>query len=385
MAEAATQKEFPNGLKPISDYAHQHHVLFGLYAEPEGGREASPPNENGLAVGSWKNSAVFQQHPDWFPEVTKWSGPMALGADDPRVCPILNLANPVAKSYLQYILEAMVKQYGLDMYRNDFNSPLKGEGLTTVRDGFVEAEYWPQYQALHDVYDRIHQEFPDLILQQASAGGTRMDLGTVTRFSENYTSDRVTMPFVYRMLAGYTVYLPPETLVTPIGLAKASELPDMDTMLRSIYALGNTPFVFNSLIPKSVEEITPEIRAKYLHYTTLYKDMFRPMLPTLRVYHHAPVNADGGVNSGDWFAMEFGSPDHRQGWATLVRLDKNAPEDYLLKPRGLDADRTYDVEFDSTGAKLTMTGAQLAREGLRIRPSAGTVSELVLFNSHNGQ
>ncbi len=77
-------KEFPNGLKPLSDYAHSHHVLFGLYAEPEGGREASPPFQNGLAIGSWKNGQVFQQHPDWFPEVAKMSEPKALGPDDPR-------------------------------------------------------------------------------------------------------------------------------------------------------------------------------------------------------------------------------------------------------------------------------------------------------------
>ena len=372
-------KEFPNGLKPISDYAHQHHVLFGLYAEPEGGREASPPNDHGLAIGSWKNSAVFQQHPDWFPEVTKYSGPIALGVDDPRVCPILNLANPAAEAYLQSILEAMAKQYGLDLYRNDFNSPLKGEGLTVGRDGLVEAEYWRQYQAFHEVYDRIHSELPDLILQQASAGGTRMDLGTVSRFSENYTSDRVTMPFVYRMLAGYTVYLPPETLVTPIGLAKATELPDMDTMLRSIFALGNTPFIFNSLIPKSVEEITPEIRAKFLHYTTLYKEMFRPMLPTLQVYHHAPVNADGGVNSGDWFAMEFASPDRSRGWAVIIRLAKSGGDAFLFKPKGLDPASLYEVTFDNSGERTVFPASRLMRQGLSVRITGEPASELLLF------
>ncbi len=253
--------------------------------------------------------------------------------------------------------------------------------MTVERDGFVEAEYWRQYRAFDEVYDQIHRDMPDLILQQASAGGTRMDLGTVSRFSENYTSDRVTMPFVYRMLAGYTVYLPPEALVTPIGLANAKDLPDLDTMLRSIFALGSTPFIFNSLIPKSVDEITPQLRARFQHYTTLYKDMIRPMLPTLRVYHHAPVNVSGGVDSGDWFAIEFGSPDHMTGWATLVRLTKSAPEDYLLKPRGLDPEKIYEVEFDSTGAKVTMTGSQLARAGLRIRPTTGTVSELVIFRA----
>ena len=371
-------KEFPQGLKPLSDFAHQHHVLFGLYGEPEGGRDGYPNDNHGLTIGSWKNSAVYQQHPEWFPEVWK---PRGLGPDDPRIWAILNLANPAAAAYMQSILEAMVTRYGLDLYRHDFNSPMRGEGLTAERDGFVEAEYWRQYQALDEVFGRIHHDFPDLILQQASGGGTRMDLGTVTRFSENYTSDRVTMPFVYRMLSGYSVYLPPEALVTPIGMAPPKDLPDLDTMLRTIFALGNTPMIFNSLIPKSPEEITPEIRAKFMHYTTLYKDVFRPLLPTLRVYHHAPVNAEGGVDSGDWFAMEFGSPDHRQGWAVVVRLSPQASEDYLLRPSGLDPDSVYEITFDSSGAKETASGKDLTQQGLRIKPASGTISELVLFKA----
>jgi alpha-galactosidase len=374
-------KEFPHGLKPLSDFAHLHHVLFGLYAEPEGGREASPPNNNGLAIGSWKNSQVFQQHPEWFPEMTKGPEARALGPDDTLFCPILNLANPAAAAYLQFTVEEMARQYGLDLYRHDFNTVLKREGLTVERQGFVEAEYWRHYQGFDQVFGRIHHDFPDLILQQASGGGTRMDLGTLSAFSENYTSDRVTMPFVYRMLAGYSVYLPPEALVTPIGMAPPKDLPDLDTMLRTIFALGNTPMIFNSLIPKSPEEITPEIRAKFLHYTTLYKNVFRPMLPTLRVYHHAPVNAEGGVDSGDWFAMEFGSPDHRQGWAVVVRLSPQAPEDYLLKPSGLDPGSVYEITFDSNGAKETASGKDLAQQGMRIKPASGTVSELVLFKA----
>jgi alpha-galactosidase len=378
-------KEFPNGLGPLVDFAHKHHVLFGLYAEPEGGRDGYTSVNNGLTIGPWKNSAVYQQHPAWFPKAQKTWGPRALGPTDGSGPPVLDLADPAAASYMQSTIEAMVKQYGLDLYRHDFNSPWQDEGLTTESDGFVEAQYWRHYQAFDDVFSRIHRDFPDLILQQASAGGTRMDLGTVARFSENYTSDRVSMPYVYRMLAGYSVYLPPESLIAPVGMALPEERPDLDTMLRSLFALGNTPMVFNSLIPKTAAEITTDIREKFLHYTTLYKRFIRPMLPSVRVYHHAPVTADGGVDSGNWFAMEFGSPDHRQGWALVIRLSPKASPGYLLEPRGLDPSKEYEVTFDSTGAREVENGSQIRQHGLRISLSNDTISELVLFEAKDSQ
>jgi alpha-galactosidase len=375
------RKEFPHGLMPLVDYAHKHHVLFGIYAEPEGGRDGYTSVNSGLTIGPWKDSAVYQEHPAWFPKAQRTWWPRALGPNDRSAPPILDPADPAAASYMQSTIEAMVTQYGLDLYRHDFNSPWQDEGLTSQRDGFIEAQYWRHYQAFDDVFSRIHHDFPDLILQQASAGGTRMDLGTAARFSENYTSDRVSMPYAYRMLAGYSVYLPPESLIAPVGMALPEERPDLDTMLRSLFALGNTPMVFNSLIPKTAAEITPEIREKFLHYTALYKEFIRPMLPNVRVYHHAPVNADGGVDSGDWFAMEFGSPDHRQGWALVIRLSQKASPGYLLEPRGLDPSKEYEVTFDSTGARKIENGSQIIQHGLRISLSNGTISELVLFKA----
>ena len=134
------------------------------------------------------------------------------------------------------------------------------------------------------------------------------------------------------MLSGLSVYVPPEVLVTSLGMAEPKHRLDLVTMLRSIYALGNTPMVFNSLVPKDMEALTPEVRAKFLHYSDLYKNFMRPVLGETKVYHHAPVNATGSVESGDWFAMEFSSPDRSRGWAVIVRLAKSGPDTFLFKP-----------------------------------------------------
>jgi hypothetical protein len=92
------------------------------------------------------------------------------------------------------------------------------------------------------------------------------------------------------------------------------------------------------------------------------------------------------VDSGDWFAMEFTSPDRTKGWATVVRLSdirwgKTGPDAYRLTPKGLDPKRSYAVTFDNRGATEVIPGALLAGEGLLIRPPASPRSELLLFEA----
>jgi hypothetical protein len=170
-------------------------------------------------------------------------------------------------------------------------------------------------------------------------------------------------------------------LVNSNGMAYPKDLPDLDTTLRGAYALGNTPMIFNATLPRSVEELRPEMREKFLQYSDIYKTFIRPMLPTSNVYHHAPVNSKGDVDSGDWFAMEFSSPDKRKGWATIIRLAKDGLDSYLLKPRGLDPQRTYSVIFDNTGETKTFTGASLMSAGLQVHPKPDGASELLLFRA----
>ena len=361
-------QRFPHGLGPVREYAHQKGMLFGLYAEPEGGREGYCSETNGVCIGGWDQSEVFVQHPDWFFQPKRGS--------------ILNLAIPEAAAYLETELSRIVEHYKLDLYRHDFNSPLLRQGSETQRDGFVECDYWRHYDALNSMLARLHTKYPNVIIHQASAGGTRLDLSSVAYWEENYTSDRVSYPYVYQMLSGLSVYLPPEILVTPHGMAgNAKNQPDLETMLRGAYTLGNTPMIFNGMLPKSLEEFTPEEQKQFRRYSELYRNFIRPMIALTKVYHHAPVNAAGGVESGNWFAMEFTSPDKTKGWATIIRLSKDAPTSYLLKPKGLDPRRQYKVTFDNTRQMKVMNAATVMQDGLRTQTTEQVASELLLFEA----
>ena len=291
----------------------------------------------------------------------------------------MNLAIPEAAAYMKSAVNGIIEQYQIDLFRHDFNAPRQGHGSQTPRDGFLEDDYWRHYDGFYEIFRAVHQKYPKVTLQQASGGGARFDLETAGVFQEQNTSDRAGMPYVYQMLSGLSVFMPPEILVNPNGLANQQDLPDLDTTLRGAFALGNTPLIYNAMLPKSIETLTPAVREKYLHYVTLYKEFIRPLLSVCKVYHHAPVNGDGGVDSGNWFAMEFVSPEREKGWSTIIRLAGDTTIPYLFKPRGLDAGRKYRVKFDSSGREEVHLASELAQQGLSIRLAEGSASELLLI------
>ncbi len=357
---------FPHGIRPLVERSHNLSMLFGLYLEPEGGRDGFRSPGSTLVIGPWSRTQVYQKHPDWF--VDGKSGYPA---------PYLNLAIPGAAVYFGRVLDDVVREYGIDLYRHDFCMPEQGDGPSTLRDGFRESDYARHYDALYATFDQLRERHPELLLQQASGGGTRLDLASLAHWQEHFTSDRTSTPHVYRMLAGLTVYLPPEVLVTPMGMADAKHRPDFRTLLRSTYAMGNTPMLFNSLFPRTRDELKPETRALFLRYTRLYKEFMRPVLNHVKVYHHAPVNATGGVTTGDWFAMEFAAADRSRAWALIVRLAPAPKEPLVFRPRSLVKGADYRMTSDNTGQ------SRAVRAGVAVPMNPAEGSELLLFERSN--
>jgi alpha-galactosidase len=339
-------RRFPHGLKPLVDYAHKKGMLFGLYAEVEGGR------------GNWSQSKLFKEHPDWFTPQN-----------------VLRLDQPEVAAYLESELLQILDKYKPDLYRQDFIPvPLfTYEGPSAPHDGFVENSYWRYYDAYYHMWERVHEKYPDLILQMCSNGGAREDLAMLQHFHETYTNEG-DLATILASYSGKTLSLPAEIL--EFGLHKCGPL---DTCLRATFALS-TPWILAGPAP-NVEELSPERRERFLHYAGLYKNFIRPLFPAVKVYHHAPVSARGGYSSSPWFAMEFTSPDRSKGWATIVRLRDSDSDIYRLWPRGLDPAKTYRVTFDSLGSAATVGGLRLIEEGLPIRLESVLSSELLLFEA----
>ncbi len=350
----ASPVRFPNGLQPMIDYAHQNNMLFGLYGEIE---KASPA------------SRVGREHPEWI----DWYEPF----------PVLNLANPEAAAHMERELEHIIEDFKLDLFRLDFNTPSfeEMEGTSFLRNGIEEINFWRYYDSFAEIFERIHKKYPKLILQQAACGGGRNDLATVRLFHENYLTDGSRLPFETQNYAGQSMALPPENFVIAHGAdggGPTGHAENFETNLRTAFTLS-TPWIFAGTVAPDLASLTPYRLERYQHYTKLYKEFIRPILPTSKVYHHAPISARGGVESSGFFAMEFAAPDRTRGWATFVRIGPSDSDTYLFKPRGLDRGKTYQVTFDGSSEKVVVDGLSLVRDGLPIRLETLASSELLLF------
>jgi hypothetical protein len=325
----ASRKLFPSGLRAFGEHARRKGVLFGVYARTEGRRmlESGPPG-------------------------------------------------------MSEIVGAMIEKHGLDLYRHDTSSNQWEDWVhATARDGFRECILWRHHEAFYRAAERIHEKYPRIILQQAAGGGARSDLATAARWHEGFQSDLTPAPLVYQMMAGFSVYLPPEVMQSAYHGMWGDTTPDKITLLRCIYALGNTPCIYWTQLPGRIEEIKPDELKLWRKYSELYKAFIRPLISRCKVFHHAPINATGNWDSGPWFVMEYASPDGKKGWATVVRYPKDRSETYRLRPRGLDARKEYEVRFDNTGMTERLAGSSLIRDGLVVSLEAEPASELLLFEA----
>lgn len=164
-----SKARFPHGVKAITDYIRAHGMKAGLWIEPE-------------VVGYKCKEMLDYYDEDCF-----------IHRYGKRVCTMgryfLNFRNQKVINYLNETIRRMVEDYGADYIKTDYNQDLGigvdnddggfGLGLTEDRKAYLE---W---------IDSITEKYPDVIIENCSSGGMRMDGETLKHFSLTSTSDQI--------------------------------------------------------------------------------------------------------------------------------------------------------------------------------------------------
>jgi alpha-galactosidase len=341
----------PNGLKPISDYVHSKGLLFGLWLEAE-------------SIG--KSTKLREQHPDF---VLLRNGQPAFGGR------ALDLTKPEVAAWLEAELTRVFTEYGVDLFRLDYNVTDSRGGGNRVRDGFLENTTWRYYEAFYPMLDRLRKKFPKMIFENCAGGGARTDLGILRYMNTTWISDVSVLPKSVKILNGMTMLLPPEICNRTYGTQWDIQRQhgDLDTQLRVTLFAHPTGIG----IAPSLADLNPANARRVRHAIELYKTFVRPMLSTSRVYHHTsemPYETPGG-----WLVLEYAARDRARAYAGMFRLSGEGEPEYVFRPRGLRAGARYRVTFDNSGDSITKTGYDLRQEGIRVRLASGIRSELLLF------
>lgn len=339
----------PSGVRAAFDRVRSTGMLCGLWVEAE---------RMGAA------SALLRDHPDWQMERTG------------EKIPNLDLSRPEVAAHLERTIVALIERYELDCFRLDYNISV-GEGGEAERAGYTENVMWRYYDALHAIFNRVRERFPNLLLENCSSGGGRTDLGMMSGFHWTQITDRWAPGPTLKVVNGLTIALPPELCETILG-AISDGVSDLDFMLR-IGLFGH--FCVSGIFP-TMEERQVAARERWRRTIDLYKTFVRPMLPTCRMFHHTPVQRQG--EPGEWVVLECASPEGDRAYAGIFRLPGATDDAYQFRPRGLNPSLRYRVAYDSKDFSCEVDGLTLADRGLRILVPGAFTSELLLFEAVGG-
>lgn len=152
----------PKELKDVSECAKAAGMKLMLWFEPERAVDGTP---------------ITKEHPEWF-----------MGLPD-RKDKILNYGNDDAFDYICNLLEKYVKELDMSCYRQDFNTSLTDYFKANDeenRRGITEIKH---ITGMYRMWDYILERFPEIIIDNCSSGGRRIDIETLKRSVPFFRSD----------------------------------------------------------------------------------------------------------------------------------------------------------------------------------------------------
>jgi len=309
------KENFPNGLKPVTDAAHKVGAKFLLWLEPERVTEGTQ---------------FYEKNPDW---LLKLPG---------NTNSLFNLGNSEARLWLTDYISAFLKKEGIDYYRQDFNfdpKPYWEANDTPDRIGISEIRH---IEGLYAYWDSLLVRFPNLIIDNCSSGGRRIDLETISRSSPLWRTD-------------YQYGEPDGSQCHAYGL----------NLYLPMHGTGNftvSPYHFRSNMSTSMvinwdinskEHTQPELQKYFSDYKLLrpyYYGDYYPLTDTVNM-----------TNDNVWLAYQLNRPDKGDGIIMAFRRKSCNEESLLVKLRGVDPKVIYELMDEDTQINLTKTGEELIK------------------------
>ncbi len=169
---------FPNGLEEVSDYAKQKGLGIVLWHEPERVR---------------RGSELFEEHPDFL------LSPLYPDSD----YRLLDFGNPEARKWITERISSNLTEYGVTVYRQDFNTEMLhfvDPSETDERKGAIENHY---VCGMLQYWDDLLAAHPGLMLDECASGGRRDDIDAMKRALVLIRSDYLFEPISQQCHMGW--------------------------------------------------------------------------------------------------------------------------------------------------------------------------------------
>ena len=185
--EQEDRARFPHGVPWLAEQLHRLGLKFGIWMEPEG---------MGL------DSALRRRHPEW--EALRDGRPLP----EPSLC----LAAEGAADWLYAQMAELVSRTRADWLKLDFNTD-PGYGCNRSDHGHPPGMgLYTHLTAYAGVLDQLRQSFPQLVVENCSSGGLRLDLDMMAHTDVCFLSDPDEADHSLQVFS-WLSFLPPERLL----------------------------------------------------------------------------------------------------------------------------------------------------------------------------
>ncbi len=248
------EPRFPGGLKAVFDRVRELGMIPGIWVEPE-------------VMGV--NSPIAK----YFPDDCFFVRHGRKVADHGRYQ--FDFRNPKVREYLDSVVDRLINDYGIGYFKFDYNID-GGIGTEIDADSFGDGLMQCNAAFLSWI-DGLYERHPDLVIENCSSGGLRMEYASLAHFSIQSLTDAETCERVAPIAAvSQTGVIPEQAAVWCVpkndGSPEDIAVNMVSAMFRRVHLSGETPWLDDSRFAlvregidfyKATRELIPEMTAFY--------------------------------------------------------------------------------------------------------------------------
>ena len=329
---------FPGGLKVIGKAAHEAGMGYLMWFEPE---------------RVHRGTYIAREYPDWV------ISPAGDGSGH------LDLGNPEAREHITKYLIAAVKEYRLTWMRIDYNiDPLPFwqflDKQSPDRVGMAEIRY---IEGLYRLWDDVRAAHPQLMIDNCSSGGRRIDLETCSRSIPLWRTDATIDPLFRKDFNQAAL----QNQLMTAGLSRYVPFSVSGQM-------GATPYLFRSGSNAGIA-FCEDCRAK-----DYPRELLRGAIEEakrLRPYYFGDFYtlSRPTASPADWCVLQYHRPEEQDGMVLAFRRHRSPYVEFACKLRGIDPAANYEVAtsrgYDRT-PPVRMPGSELGKLSIRVDACPGS-------------
>lgn len=335
---------FPSGIGALGRKVHAAGMKFGVWCEIEG-------------LGEKAQVAI--DHPEY----------VAL-RDGERIGYVC-FGNPAVQEWAYQTLARIITDFGADWIKLDSNfDPCAGCNRTDHGHGAGDGLY-EHIAGYYKTIERIHHDFPEVVLQNCSSGGLRIDLGMLQRTSMTFLSDPDWAVHDLQIFWGASTMLAPNTLLhwtysqwrnvnPPPYQTFDPHDPKVTRKIWDYYCRISMLGLFG--LSQRLPTLPGWMAERSVEHIATYKDHVRRFVKEADLYRLTDQPRRSGEGER-WAGFQYSLPDASEHLLFVFRLPGAEPE-RAIRLQALEPDRLYTVYGFEDEPRLQRTGRDLMTDGL---------------------